>query len=218
MINIEKYRIIDLSAELQPGIRRVNGEYIHGKNYRKLEIHEFIYAPDKTFMNWVYTESHIGTHVELPAHYERDGKSSSEMAISSFIGEAIVLKLENIRPQDGMGRSIEPQNLGEVNQGDIVLMWSPYKNLEAPFISPKAAKALAEKNPRLLGVQNVRVESSPESMVTHESLLKKGIAIVEGLVNLESVRKDRVFYIGLPLKIYGLDSSWIRAIILEEKD
>ncbi|MEM2111399.1 MAG: cyclase family protein, partial [Candidatus Bathyarchaeia archaeon] len=66
-----------------------------------------------------------------------------------------------------------------------------------------------------LGVQNIGVEESVVSMATHNNLLKNDIPIIENLVNLEKIQKERVFYIGLPLRVKGLDSSWIRAVILE---
>jgi len=69
----------------------------------------------------------------------------------------------------------------------------------------------------MLGIQNIGVEESHASMATHSNMLENDIPVIEGLANLEAVKKDRVFYIGLPLRVYGLDSSWIRAIALEEK-
>ena len=52
-------------------------------------------------------------------------------------------------------------------------------------------------------------------MATHNNLLRNDIPLIEGLVNLDKVQKERIFYIGLPLRVKGLDSSWIRAIALE---
>jgi arylformamidase len=215
MIELKDYKIIDLSHEIQPGVLKVNGEYMHGKESRRFEIRQFIYAPDKTFMHWVETETHIGTHVEVPAHLVPDGKSCSQMPIDVFLGEAIVLRFDFLRPRDEEGQMIKPSHLGNVKEGDIVLMWSPYNGREAPSISPDASKWLAEKPIKMLGVQNIRVESSNCSMVTHDNLLRNGIPIVEGLVNLEKISKERVFYISLPLRVSNLDSSWVRAIALE---
>ena len=73
LIDLSKYRIIDLSVRLTPGVHSVNQEYVHGRELRKLEIRQFIYKPDNTFMYWVDTETHIGTHVEAPAHYIEGG-------------------------------------------------------------------------------------------------------------------------------------------------
>jgi len=217
MIDPKNYKMIDLSAELRPGTLKVNGEYVHSREARRFEIRQFIYAPDKTFMHWVETETHIGTHVEMPAHYTDDGKSASDMPIETFIGEAMVLKFDSLKPQNGKGVPIRIEHLSRVREGDIVLMWSPFKGAESPYISSEVAKWLAEKHIKLLGVQNIGVEESYASMATHGNLLKNEIPIIEGLVNMDTIRRERIFYIGLPLRIASLDSSWIRAIALEER-
>ena len=217
MIDLSKFRIIDLSIELHPGILKVNGEYIHGREARRFELRQFIYGLDKTFMHWVETETHIGTHVEMPAHYLEDGKSASEMPIETFMGEAVVLKFDFLKPKNGKGLPIKAKHLSKVRRGDIVLMYSPYKGDEAPYVSAEAARWLAEKPIKLLGVQNVGIDESCDSMAIHDNMLRNDIPIVENLVNLDKIKRDRVFYIGLPLRVYGMDSSWIRAIALEEK-
>jgi len=217
MIDLSKFRIIDLSIELHPGILKVNGEYIHGREVRRFELRQFIYGLDKTFMHWVETETHIGTHVEMPAHYLEDGKSASEMPIETFMGEAVVLKFDFLKPKNGKGLPIKAKHLSKVRRGDIVLMYSPYKGDEAPYISAEAARWLAEKPIKLLGVQNVGIDESCDSMEIHDNMLRNDIPIVENLVNLDKIKRDRVFYIGLPLRVYGMDSSWIRAVALEEK-
>jgi len=215
MIETKNYRIIDLSAEIHPGVLKINGEYLHGKEVRRFEIRQFRYAPDKALMHWVETETHIGTHVELPAHLIDGAKSCSEMPVETFLGEAIVLKFDFLKPKDGKGQPITPSHLSKVKEGDIVLMWSPYEGSEAPYISPEAATWLAEKPVKMLGVQNIGVEASYDLMATHNNLLKNEIPLVEGLINLDKIQKERVFYIGLPLRVAHLDSSWIRAIALE---
>ena len=215
MFEFKGYRIVDLSAEIRPGIRKVNGEYLHGNQTRRFELRQFIYAPDKMLMNWVETETHIGTHVELPAHLIQGGKSSSEMPVESFLGEAIVLDFSVLKPKDGKGQPITPSHLVKVKKDDIVLLWSPFRGEEQPYITPEAATYLAQKPVKMVGVQNIRVEAPNGSFATHENLLRNEIPLIEGLVNMEKVKKKRVFYIGLPLKVAGLDSSWIRAVVLE---
>jgi arylformamidase len=218
MFETKNYRIIDLSSEIRPGILKVNGEYIHGNQTRRFELRQFVYAPDKMLMNWVETETHIGTHVELPAHFTHEGKSSSEMPIQSFLGEAIVLDFTCLKPKEGKRQPILSSHLVKVKKDDIVLMWSSYNRDEQPYISPEASECLALKPVKMVGVQNIGVEAPNSSTATHVNLLKNEIPLIEGLVNMEQIRKERLFYIGLPLKVAGLDSSWIRAIALEPGD
>ncbi len=205
------YRIIDLSAEVLPGVQKVNGNYNWGNQIRKFEIRQFI-APGPHFMYWVDTETHVGTHVELPAHIIEGAKSATEMKLEVFFGEAIVLKFDFLKPETGKRMLITPEHLGNVKAGDIVLMWYP-PGRGMPVISTDAAKMMAEKPIKMLGVQNVAAGND-----THEALLGKKdapIPIIEELAHLDEVKKERVFFIGLPLRVAELDSSWIRAIALE---
>lgn len=214
MLNLlEGYRIVDLSAEVRPGRLKVNGEYNWGTEVRRCELRQFVTETDHTLMHWWDTETHIGTHVEVPAHLFEGGKTCAQMPVESFLGPALVLCCDN-------GQRIEPAHLSQVMPGDILLLWSPAGGRSA-WISPEAAGLLAEKPIRMLGVQNVSPDDpraydigsgiAPE---THEALLRRDIPIIEGIVNLEAIGNGRVFYIGLPLRVAHMDSSWIRAIAL----
>lgn len=214
MIDLKNYKIVDLSAELRPGLLKVNGEYIHAGQPRRLEIRQFIYAPDRMLMHWVETETHIGTHVEGPSHHPKGTRCLADLPLEKFMGEALVLDFSYLKPQGGLGQPIKANALEKVKEGDIVLMRSPYSGREMPFISPEAAKTLVKKRIKMLGIQGIGVEAEG-STETHDSLLLNDIPIIEGLVNLDKLSHERIFFIGLPLKIKDIDSSWIRAIALE---
>jgi len=208
------YRIIDLSTEIRPNVLKVGGEFIRGKQTRRFNIQQFINAEDGTYMHFIEAESHIGTHIEGPSHLRDDLKPLIELPLERFIGEAIVLKFE-------ADTQIRPEHLEKVREGDIVLMWSPGGTT---YITPEAAKYLAEKRIKMLGVQGVSPDKpgayQPGSGVkpaTHVALLENDIPIIEGLTNLDAIVSERVFFIGLPLKIAHIDSSWIRAVALEPK-
>ncbi|MBS7634135.1 cyclase family protein [Candidatus Bathyarchaeota archaeon] len=218
--SIKKYRIVDLSAEVKPNVLKVNGEFIRGNQIRKFNLQQFINAEDKTYMHFIESESHIGTHVEGPSHLREGLKSCMEIPLEKFMGEAIVLKFEaaGTEGSDESGFPIKPEHLTEVKKDDIVLMWSP----GGAYVTSEAAEYLASKHIKMLGVQGVQPDDprayKPNSNIkpaTHIALLENEIPIIEGLINLDKIREKRVFFIGLPLKIAHLDSSWIRAIALE---
>jgi len=214
MIDLKKYRVIDLSKELRPGIYKANGEYTHSRESRRLELRQWIFSWDKTFMHWVETETHIGTHVECPAHLRIDGKEGgktvSEMPLETWMGEASVFDFTAKKPKDGKGQPITPDDLRRVKEGDIVLTWSPHPYPSSPYLTDEAVDLLIKRKIKQIGIQDVGLGNG------HDPFLKNEIPIVEGLVNLDKIRKERVFYIGLVLNWYGLDSCWIRAIALEE--
>jgi len=87
MIDLKNYKVVDLSKAIRPGILKINGEYIHGDQVRRLELREFVYQYDKCIMHWIDTETHIGTHVEGPSHYPSGNKLVSELPLDTFMGE-----------------------------------------------------------------------------------------------------------------------------------
>jgi len=46
-------------------------------------------------------------------------------------------------------------------------------------------------------------------------LLGKDVILVEQVDNLDQIRKKEVYFMALPLRIKGLDSSPVRAIVIE---
>jgi len=224
MIDLKKFRIIDLTQELCPGVLKVNGKYLHGYGEppygnRRLELRQWIYEPDHNFMHWIETETHIGTHIEVPYHLningKEGGKSVSEFPIENWIGEAIILNFSDKKPINGKGQPITVEDLKGVKEGDIVILWSTYKGEERPYITVDAQEFLIKKKIKQLAYDDrigIELEGGIEA---HNRLLKNDIAFIEGLVNLDQIKKERVFYIGLPLRWQKLDACPIRAIVLE---
>jgi arylformamidase len=224
MIDLQKgYRMVDLSEEVIPDLLELNGDYTWGTHVRRFILREFIAKIDNLPMHFVEAETHIGTHVELPSHLKKDGKSSSEMPFDIFLGEAIVLNFDFLTPKDGQGQAITPSHLSKVKKGDIVLMWSSYEGKEHPYISAEAIKWLAQLPIKMIGTEPSVEGEDPrseepgfsEAWATHRYALGNDIPIIDNLCNLKEIKKERVFFIGLPLKIAHLEASWIRAIALE---
>jgi len=203
---IKGYKIVDLTEEIKPNVLKINGQYLRGNQIRKFNLQQFINAEDGTYMNFIEAESHIGTHIEGPSHLRDNLKPLAEIPLEKFMGEAIVLKFEANTP-------IKPEHLKKVKEGDIVLIWSA----GGAYITPEAADFLVKSRIKMLGVEGVRPEDpkAENRLVTHTLLLENDIPIIEGLINLDKIEHERVFFFGLPLKIAYLDSSWIRAIALE---
>jgi kynurenine formamidase len=219
LLDLKQHRIIDLSMELHPRIKKLNGHLIPGKpmwgETRRLSIEQFIYANDKTLMCDVDLESHIGTHVECPYHNFPDaGKDVVAVPIETFVGEAVVVPLQNKKGP------ITPEDLRPfaIRRGDIVLIGCSEETEELPYLSDETVDWLVGVGIKLLGAQNLDWElpQMPRDNKHERQLLRNDIPLVEGLENLGTIQKRRVFFVGLPLKISGLDSSPIRAIAFEE--
>ncbi len=47
-------------------------------------------------------------------------------------------------------------------------------------------------------------------------MLGNNIPVCYPLVNLDKLKKDRAFYIGMPLSVERLEGCWVRALAVEE--
>ncbi|NOZ22075.1 MAG: hypothetical protein GXP25_13415 [Planctomycetes bacterium] len=200
----EGYRMIDLSPELIPG-----------EEDRRLEIRQYIFELDNTYMTDIDIMSHIGVHIEAPSHYKKGLKDVSQLPVEDFLGDAISLNVESV----GKGQPITPEDVsrisetGGVRPRDILFLHSPFEGDDVPFISRALAEWMAELPVKMLGIDMTVGLEEKDQMFTHDFLLRKDIAIIERVANLKDV-PERFVFIGLPLRIRGIDSSPIRAIAL----
>ena len=56
-----------------------------------------------------------------------------------------------------------------------------------------------------------------EKYFCHDLMLSNEIPIIEGLGNLDQLKKKRFLFFGFPAKMGGLESFPIRAVAVEEK-
>jgi kynurenine formamidase len=154
--------------------------------------------------------SHFSTHVDAPFHMIENGKKLSDFPIDSFVGDAVVIDARN-------QRRIEP-SLDEVMPGDIVFFYTGhsekaysagfYKN--NPEITKKTADALIAKKIKAVGLDSYSADNEPYE--AHKLLFRRGILIVENLVNLAPLNGKRFVCCILPLKVMDADGAPCRVI------
>jgi len=260
MLNLEGYRIVDLSPRMVARVKRLNGDIEEGnKDVTGLPwiLEEGVARYDNTLFNWVggwkddkvwpyRISGHFGSHTEGGKghidHWEGIPDTMMglwEYPLETFMGPAAVCNFENLKPAETeipsqmrdaqgepvpwKGQAITPEHLTNVEKGDIVLMCSPYMGDEMPYLPAGTTEWLAKKGIKMLAVEmpGVKWESDaqvpqPHNSPTHRNMLGNNIPVTYPLVNIHTLKKDRVFYIGLPLNVERLDATWVRAIVLEE--
>ena len=120
MIDLSKYRIIDLSHELIPGELKLDGRYLYGEplNGRPVEVQEYIGYGAR--MHFIQGQTHTGTHVEGAYKYSETGADMGSMPLESYLGEAVACNFTH----KGAGVPITPDDFNQagVKPGDIVLV------------------------------------------------------------------------------------------------
>lgn len=207
-------RLIDLTLTLRPGMRGVAFEpkcnfKEHGWNAQTLHLY-----------------SHCGTHMDAPIHSEAGDQTIDEIPLAQCMGTAWLVKLDGIAPR----ALITVANLGDIAArlapGDSLILrtgWSAFVDQpkwrdELPRVSLELAQWCVAKQVKLLGVEPpsvADVNNLPEVIQVHQTLLRGGVLIVEGLTNLEAVTQERVFFAALPLKPLRGEGSPVRAFAVE---
>jgi arylformamidase len=207
-------KIIDFTLTYEEGMRGV----------------AFENAKSKSVDGWnsktLHLYSHAGTHMDAPFHFEVNNQTIDEFEVSRFVCDSWVIPIDAHAEQ-----KIKLEDLSVyadlINKGDGVILktgWSAYVNEnkyreELPGIHESLANWFVGKGINLLAVETpsiADVMDMEEVTKIHEILLGGDIIIVEGLTNLDSVSKEKVKLIALPLKIKGGDGAPARVIAMEK--
>ncbi len=157
--------------------------------------------------------THFATHIDAPYHMLQDGKKLTDFPPETFIGEAIVI--------DVRGQSIITHDLDDVREGDFVFFHTGHiKNISRdyfvgnPVISPATAQLLVDKKVRIVGLDSFTPDGAPYN--EHKLFFRNDILIVENLVGLELLTKQRFEVIVAPLKIDNADGAPCRVFALNQ--
>lgn len=150
---------------------------------------------------------HTATHVDAPNHFIDGTRRVDQLDLDKLIGICRVVGI------DDSVTAIEPQHLGNLTNIERILFktrnstfWNePEKGFRTDFtyISPDAAKVLADSGVKLVGIDYLSVEQfGSKDFKTHITLLEKEAVILEG-ADLREVEPGDYELICLPLKYIG---------------
>jgi kynurenine formamidase len=179
--------------------------------------------------NSFYTlASHGGPHVDAPSH-TGFGPAIDAYSVESFSGP---LKVFDVR-KFPKGRSISQQTFTNIDPGDVVLVYTAYtppsNDVDYPetiTLTLEAAEYLAQLPIRAYATDAYSVanlqDQSPvgsddpavQAIPIHHAFLSKGIPVFEQLFNVgETLKHDRMFFSGVPLKIQNGDGMIVRPVV-----
>lgn len=166
--------------------------------------------------------THCGTHVDVPRHHLNEGQDVTEFPLEKFMGEATILyikKAENqsITLNDLKGKDIRKKDIVIISTGWEDKAGTPGYFQSFPYFSGKTADYFIKTGIKAIGCDSPSVDPAGNKGPFHHKILKANIGIIEGLHNLSLLRDQRIFFIGLPLKIKSGDGSPVRAIAIEKR-
>lgn len=161
--------------------------------------------------------SHLGTHVDAPAHLFPDGRRLGQLTLDPFVGPALVVDC-------GDARVIGPEDLPieRIRPGDRVLLKTANSTRRdggfyTDFCYPTgdAVRPLIGRGISLLGVDGPSVDGFEVEPVVHRLLFEGNIPALEGL-DLSGAAPGRYTLVCLPLKIESTEGAPCRAVLLAD--
>ena len=149
--------------------------------------------------------AHNGTHIDAPFHFLHDGKTVEQLPLETFVGDCFVVRWE------GDITAADAESVLEKARGaERLLIAGP------ATVTAGAAKVFASGSLRLLGCEGQTVGPEEAPMEVHLILLRRGIALLEGIV-LADVPQGRYFLSAAPLNLAGADGAPCRAYLIADQ-
>jgi len=163
--------------------------------------------------------THIGTHVDPPAHYFDKGQGVDHIPVSVMVGPGIVLDMRG-RPYVDRQALVESPIAGHrrvlLKTDNASRLLQTEFAADYVYLTEDGAAFLVEQEVQLIGIDYLSIErfQNPGAGV-HRTLLAGGVLIVEG-VNLLEVPPGPCKIYCLPLKIKDGDGAPARVLIETE--
>jgi kynurenine formamidase len=216
-------KLIDLSLTIQPHWRWAIEQ-------KQTLAHS---AADPYQVTIISLSVHAFTHVDTPLHIAPDKITIDKVPLEHLAGPAALLDLTYVQANQEIDRSDLERVGGHIQKGDIVLLktaWDQKRNpksrhywSEAPYVGEEAAIWLAKQPIKAVGFdfpQDYVIREipprhpPPEEMPTHHHILGKGIYLVEYLCNLHQIKRERITFFAVPLKVRNAEGAPTRALAM----
>ena len=227
--------IIDLTDDIRAGMVE---DTIGDAAMKALDIGEVSMSPEMTFTKTtgrstrVCLSSQIGTHMDAGAHADPDGWPVNEVLLDHLVVPGVVVDARSKTEDQGV--TVADLKKYNIKPGDAVLILfnyakpKPGEMFSQAFLTDEGAQWLADLKISCVGSNTPGLENHKRgaeqhwmdpanqkaAWPVHKILLHQKIPIIEGLANLDKLVGKKFQFIGLPLKIDGIDGAPVRAIAI----
>ena len=178
---------------------------------------------DKFRETEIHLCSHVGTHMDAPAHVYSDGQTLDAFPADHFVGKALVIDCTDLAP----GEQITHERLQQdplVAEAEYLLIhtgWDRYWGTEAyfkdyPCVTAEAVDWIASCGFKGVGLDTISLDPVGK-LARHWQLMKTGkTVILENLTGLSAVGKGLFTLCALPLHYQAADGAPARVVALLE--
>lgn len=168
----------------------------------------------------VRLSSHVGTHVDAPAHLLEAGATLDSLPPAQFVGKATVLDCSN---RGSITLAMLRSYTALLDRVEFVLLytgWSRYWKTpdyfgDYPVLCQDAAGYLTSLRLKGLGIDAISFDAfTNDDYPIHRILLGSGMILLENLRNLRSLCGREFFLTAAPLKLRNADGAPARVLAM----
>lgn len=169
----------------------------------------------------LHLSSHIGTHMDAPAHMISGGKTLDQFLISKFTGSACIIPFsdDDIDGQDKLEYLSQFEDM--IKESDFVILYTKWSEkwgteeyfFNFPALDKNSAEYLASFYLSGIGIDAISIDVyDSENYEAHHELLNNEMVIIENLCKLDQIRPQQFKFSAFPLLISDSDGSPVRAM------
>jgi arylformamidase len=187
-----------------------------------LERNKDMLAGDSYNLSRISGTVHMGTHIDAPMHFLRDGYGVDRIDPEMLVGPCYVADLTGADVIDAqcLERAGIPGNtrrlLCRTRNSEFWARGDNVFHKDYTGISDSGAEWIVKHKIRLIGLDYLSISEYKNSVAVHETLLSHGIIPLEG-VDLSKVGQGEYQLICLPLKLKDCDGSPVRAVLVQDE-
>src|SRR3990172_4154337 len=207
-------KVYDVSVPLRAGMPTYSGE-----PGPRLQFTKQLSKGDPATVSVLSLGSHTGTHVDAPSHFLDGAPGVDSLPPEALVGPAFVAEHGGeshitAADLDALGIPADCERLLFRRRGGR--FWDDTEfHRDFIALAPDAARALAERGLRLVGIDYLSIERfQPERHEAHETLLAGGLVILGGL-DLRRVPPGEYLLVCAPLNVVGAEGAPARVFLID---
>ena len=168
--------------------------------------------------------THVGTHLDAPAHMLAHGKTVDRLALEKFWGTATVVDVSLLNNRQ-IPHQLVLETLERQPEPDFLLFFTGFGNLwgraeyfgDFPVLSQQATKVICQSKLKGIGLDAPSVDAMEvEIYRNHLQLFNAEKIIIENMTNLKQLIDKRFRLAVFPLNIAQADGMPVRAVAILE--